>query len=57
MAQEAIRRSINTLDKQAKETGEAIESIDRHRRQIAQKLVELEGLFQASNGTVSNLGS
>lgn len=57
VAQEAIRRSINTLDKQARETGEAIQSIDRHRRQIAQKLVELEGLVQAGNGTVSNLGS
>jgi chromosome segregation ATPase len=53
VSQEAIRRSLNSLDKQMKDTEEAIASIDQHRRQISQKLVELERLMQASNGTVS----
>ena len=49
--QEAIRRRLNSLGQQQKETGEAIDSIDQHRRQLAQKIVELERLIQSSTPT------
>ena len=42
VVQEATKRSLNSLDRQMKETQGAIGSIDEHRRQIAQKLNELQ---------------
>ncbi len=49
VAQEAGKREVNALTRQVKETQEAIDSIDQHRRQISQKLVELQNLIQGAN--------
>lgn len=47
--QEAVKRNLNALTRQVKSTEEAIASIDQHRRQISQKLVELQNQLQLSN--------
>ena len=49
VAQEAVRRNMRTLTRQVKDTEEAIASIDQHRRQISQKLAELQSQLQASS--------
>ena len=48
VAQEASRRNINSLTQQLKETEDAIASIDQHRRQLSQKINELQSQIQAS---------
>ena len=40
VVQEASRRNLNSLTKQLTDINEAIESIDEHRRQLSQKLVQ-----------------
>ncbi len=42
VVQEATKRNVNSLERQMKETQEAIDSIDAHRGQISQKLNELQ---------------
>lgn len=48
--QEAARRKVATVERQLKETNDAIAAIDRHRGQLAQKLNELESRSQTSSG-------
>ena len=50
--QEAAKRNLNALSRQVKSTEEAIASIDQHRRQISQKLVELQNQMQGLNNPV-----
>ena len=51
VVQEASKRKINSLSQQVKETEEAIDSIDQHRRQISQKLADLQSQIQAMDST------
>jgi chromosome segregation ATPase len=51
VVQEATKRNLNTLTGQITETQEAIASIDQHRRQLAQKLAELQVQIQSSGPT------
>jgi uncharacterized coiled-coil DUF342 family protein len=46
VVQGATKRNLNSLDRQVKELQAAIDSIDAHRRQISQKLNELENEAQ-----------
>ena len=46
VAQGATKRNLNSLDQQVQELQAAIDSIDAHRRQISQKLNELENESQ-----------
>ena len=46
VAQEASRRSLNSLTKQLNDINEAIDSIDQHRRQLAQKLAQQQAQIQ-----------
>ena len=48
VAQEAVRRNQASTDKQIREINEAINAIDRHRGQLAQKLNELESRMQTT---------
>lgn len=50
VAQEASKRNLNALTRQVKSTEEAIASIDQYRRQITQKLAELQNQIQQFNG-------
>ena len=56
VVQGATKRNLNSLDRQVKELQAAIDSIDAHRRQISQKLNELENEpqndFQVPNSPV-----
>ena len=52
VGQEATKRNLNALDRQIKETQGAIASIDAHRRQISQKLNELQNALQAVGGPI-----
>ena len=54
--QEATKRNLNSMSKKISITDEAIDAIDQHRRQIAQKLVELQNRLQAANGTIPGAG-
>ena len=45
--QEANNRNLNALTRQLKDTEEAIQSIDRHRLQITQKLAQLQDQIQS----------
>ena len=47
VVQGATKRNLNSLDRQMKEMQAAIDSIDAHRRQISQKLNELQNNIQA----------
>lgn len=44
--QEAAKRSLNSLTNQLKDVNEAIESIDQHRRQLAQRQSQLQARIQ-----------
>ncbi len=46
VAQEASRRNLNSLTKQLYDITEAIDSIDQHRRQLAQKLAQQQAQIQ-----------
>ncbi len=46
VAQEASRRNLNSLTKQLNDITEAIDSIDQHRRQLAQKLAQQQAQIQ-----------
>ena len=46
VAQEASRRNLNSLTKQLNDIDEAIDSIDEHRRQLAQKLAQQQAQIQ-----------
>ena len=46
VAQEASRRNLNSLTKQLNDINEAIDSIDQHRRQLAQKLAQQQAQIQ-----------
>ena len=46
VAQEASRRNLNSLTKQFNDINEAIDSIDQHRRQLAQKLAQQQAQIQ-----------
>jgi uncharacterized protein HemX len=48
VVQGATKRNLNSLDREMKEMQAAIDSIDAHRRQISQKLNELQNNIQAS---------
>jgi len=50
--QGASKRNLNSLDRQMKEMQAAIDSIDAHRRQISQKLNELENNIQAAGSPI-----
>ncbi len=50
--QGATKRNLNSLDRQMKEMQAAIDSIDAHRRQISQKLNELQNNIQASGSPI-----
>ena len=50
--QGASKRNLNSLDRQMKEMQAAIDSIDAHRRQISQKLNELENHIQAAGSPI-----
>ncbi len=50
--QGASKRNLNSLDRQMKEMQAAIDSIDAHRRQISQKLNELQNNIQASGSPI-----
>ena len=52
VVQEASKRKLNSMDRQMKETQEAIDSIDAHRRQISQKLNELQNDIQGVNSPI-----
>ena len=52
VVQGATKRNLNSLDGQMKEMQAAIDSIDAHRRQISQKLNELENNIQASGSPI-----
>ncbi|MBT7877715.1 MAG: hypothetical protein HN738_06500, partial [Gammaproteobacteria bacterium] len=52
VVQGATKRNLNSIDRQMKEMQAAIDSIDTHRRQISQKLNELENNIQASGSPV-----
>lgn len=52
VVQGATKRNLNSLDRQMKEMQAAIDSIDAHRRQISQKLNELENNIQASGSPI-----
>ncbi len=47
VVQEASRRTLNSLTKQLQDVNEAIDSIDQHRRQLAQKLAQQQGQIQS----------
>ena len=46
VAQEASRRNLNSLTNQLNDINEAIDSIDQHRRQLAQKLSQQQAQIQ-----------
>ena len=50
--QEASKRNLNILGNRVKENQEAIGAIDQHRRQINQKLIDLQNEIQAAAGPV-----
>ncbi|MFP6792552.1 MAG: hypothetical protein VB996_04715 [Pseudomonadales bacterium] len=50
--QGATKRNLNSLDREMKEMQAAIDSIDTHRRQISQKLNELQNNIQASGSPI-----
>lgn len=52
VVQEANARNLNALKRQMKETEEAIASIDEHRRQLTQKIAELQTQVRLVGGTV-----
>lgn len=52
VVQGASKRNLNSLDRQVKEMQAAIDSIDAHRRQISQKLNELENNIQAAGSPI-----
>jgi len=52
VVQGASKRNLNSLDRQVKEMQAAIDSIDAHRRQISQKLNELENHIQAAGSPI-----
>ncbi|HIE88367.1 MAG: hypothetical protein ABGY43_04570 [bacterium] len=52
VVQGATKRNLNSLDRQMKEMQAAIDSIDAHRRQISQKLNELQNNIQASGSPI-----
>jgi len=52
VVQGATKRNLNSLDRQMKEMQAAIDSIDAHRRQISQKLKELQNNIQASGSPI-----
>ena len=47
VVQEASRRTLNSLTKQLQDVNEAIDSIDQHRRQLAQKLAQQQSQIQS----------
>ena len=47
VAQEASRRNMNSLTNQLNDIDEAIDSIDQHRRQLAQKLAQQQAQIQS----------
>ena len=49
VVQEASRRTLNSLTKQLNDINEAIESIDQHRKQLAQKLAQQQSQIQNLN--------
>lgn len=51
VTQEAIERNINSLERQVKQTEEAIASIDEHRRQLSQKIAELQSQVRLAGGS------
>lgn len=51
VVQEANARNLNALKRQMKETEEAIASIDEHRRQLTQKIAELQTQVRLVGGT------
>jgi uncharacterized protein HemX len=52
VVQGAAKRNLNSLDREMKEMQAAIDSIDAHRRQISQKLNELQNNIQASGSPI-----
>jgi len=52
VVQGASKRNLNSLGRQVKEMQAAIDSIDAHRRQISQKLNELENNIQAAGSPI-----
>lgn len=48
VAQEANKRNLNILGNRVKENQEAISAIDQHRRQINQKLIDIENEIKAT---------
>lgn len=52
VVQGATKRNLNSLDREMKEMQAAIDSIDAHRRQISQKLNELQNNIQASGSPI-----
>ncbi len=51
VVQEANQRNLNALTRQMKETEEAIASIDQHRRQLSQKIAELQTQIRLVGGS------
>ena len=52
VVQGATKRNLNSLDREMKEMQAAIDSIDAHRRQISQKLNELQNNIRASGSPI-----
>jgi len=48
VAQEASKRNMNSLSRQVKENQDAIKSIDQHRLQINQRLIDLQNQIQTT---------
>ncbi|MBT4160805.1 MAG: hypothetical protein HOC70_05050 [Gammaproteobacteria bacterium] len=51
VAQEASKRNLNSLTNQVKDVNEAIESIDKHRRQLSQKLAQMQNQMRTEVAT------
>ncbi len=49
VVQEANKRNLAALTKQVKDTEDAIKAIDQHRRQVNQRLIELQSQLQTSS--------
>ena len=52
VVQGATKRNLNSVNRQIKELKDAIDSIDAHRRQISQKLNELQNDIQGSGSPI-----
>ena len=50
--QEANQRNLNALKRQVKEVEDAISSIDEHRRQLTQKIAELQTQVRLAGGSI-----